>query len=87
MTSPDEVVLLMMASVKSRFSSGSRAAYWMAEDFPVREKSNTYLNGSQINRSSLTFFIEPKASVCTGKILACREQGATINKFGYKKSF
>ena len=35
LTSPDEVVLLMMASVKSRFSSGSWAAYWIAEDFPV----------------------------------------------------
>lgn len=27
LTSPDEVVLLMMVSVKSRFSSGSWAAY------------------------------------------------------------
>ena len=35
LTSPDEVVLVMMASVKSRFSSGSWAAYWIAEDFPV----------------------------------------------------
>ena len=41
LTNPDEVVLLMIASVKSRFSSGSWAAYWIAEDFPVREKSNT----------------------------------------------
>ena len=32
LTSPDEVVFLMMASVKSRFSSGSWAAYWIADD-------------------------------------------------------
>ena len=40
LTSADEVVLLMMVSVKSRFSSGSWAAYRIAEDFPVGEKSN-----------------------------------------------
>ena len=56
LTNPDEVVLLMIASLKSRFSSGSWAAYWIAGDFLYERKVAYYnLKGSQSNRSFLTF--------------------------------